>query len=144
MKNILYIAVAFAAFALSAWAAEPVVCTLTTSTSTAAQTKMPTTGTCSWGQGANVLMQCTTDVYINTQGHTPSGVVNHLGAWYYDGGVEGSAATSSDQRVDFTSNTDPYPIYLDNGDQHISVLAVTSAGTCKFMTTKRPKPGQAK
>ena len=144
MKNTLYIATFLAAFALSAWAAEPVVCAVTTSTSTAANTMLPTTGTCSWGRGANVLMQCTTDTYVNSQAHLPVGNVQADGGWYYDGGVTGSAVTSADQRVDFTVNTDPYPVYLDPGDQHISVLAVTSAGSCKFMTTKRPKPGQAK
>jgi hypothetical protein len=146
MKNILYIAVAFAAFALSAWAAEPVVCAVTTSTSTASSTILSSDGgTCSWGQGANVLMQCTTDVYVNSQAHLPVGNFRtDGGGWYYDGGITGTAASALDQRVDFTSNTDPYPVYLDPNDQHVSLLAVTSAGSCKFMTTKRPKPGQAK
>ena len=146
MKNAgLQVMVASLCFALVAWAAEPVVCAVTTSTSTASSTILSSDGgTCVWGQGSTVLMQCTTDVYVNSQAHLPVGNVQSDGSWYYDGGITGTAASALDQRVDFTSNSDPYPVYLDQGDRHVSLLAVSSAGSCKFMTTKRPKPGQAK
>lgn len=138
MKNAgLQVMVASLCFALVAWAAEPVVCAVTTSTSTAATTALPASGACTWAKGATVLMQCTTDVYVDS-----AAVLDVLPT--ADGGTTGGVATSADQRVDFTSNSDPYPIYLDQGDRHVSLLAVSSAGSCKFMTTKRPKPGQAK
>lgn len=120
----------------AALAADPVVCTVATSTSTAATTALPSSGAgaCNWGKGAVILMQCTTDVYVDTTNlvDVPAPL---------DGGVVGSAvATSADQRVDFSSNTDPYPIYLGNNDQHVSLLAVSSAGSCKFMKTQRKRP----
>lgn len=120
----------------ASFAADPVVCTVTTSTSTAATTALPTggPGACSWGKGAVILMQCTTDVYIDTSNLIDVPVP-------LDGGVIGSAvATSADQRVDFSSNSDPYIVYLNSGDQHVSVLAVSSAGSCKFMKTQRRRP----
>lgn len=146
MKNAgLQVMVASLCFALVAWAAEPVVCAVSTSTSTASSTILSTDGgTCAWAQGATVLMQCTGDVYVNSTAHLPMGNMLSDGTWYYDGGITGTVASALDQRVDFSSNSDPYPIYLDNGDRHVSLLAVTSANVCKFMTTKRPKPGQAK
>ena len=118
-----------------ALAAEPVVCTVTTSTSTAATTGTCATGTDTpWTKGSVVLMQCTTDVYIDFNG---LGDVSSP----FDGGVVGSAvATSADQRVDFSSNSDPYIIYLGNNDKHVSVLAVSAAGSCKFMKTQRARP----
>lgn len=106
--------------AATAFAADPVVCAVTTATGAAASTSSPTTGTCSWSPGSVILMQCTTDTYIDT--------------------APGGTASSADQRVDFTSNSDPYIIYLNNADQHVSVLAVTSAGSCKFMKTQRARP----
>lgn len=105
-------------------AAEPVVCTLTTATGSSAVTSSPTTGTCSWGAGSVVLMQCSTDTYVDSS--TVLGVA--------------PSATSADQNIDFTNNKDPYPIYLDQGDKAIAVRAVTTAGTCYFMTSKRRKP----
>jgi len=120
----------------SALAADPVVCTVTTSTSAAATTALPTggPGACNWGKGAVILMQCTTDVYIDS-----TNLVDVSAP--LDGGVIGTrTATSADQRVDFTSNSDPYIIYLGNNDQHVSLLAVSSAGSCKFMKTQRARP----
>ena len=125
-----------AVFALTAEAADPVVCAVTTSTSTAATTALPAAGAgaCNWGKGAVILMQCTTDVYIDSTSLVD--VASPL-----DGGVIGTAvATSADQRVDFSSNSDPFPIYLGVNDQHVSVLAVSSAGSCKFMKTQRRRP----
>lgn len=126
------------AFALTtpAEAADNVVCTVTTSTSTAATTALPAggAGTCNWSKGSVILMQCTTDVYVDSQQliDVPPPL---------DGGVQGtSVATSADQRVDFTSNSDPYIIYLGDKDQHVSVLAVSAAGSCKFMKTQRARP----
>jgi hypothetical protein len=123
MKNsILPVAVFSIAFALAAWAAEPVVCAVNVATGAATTTGTPTSGTCTWAKGANVLMQCDVDVYVDSQ--------------------SGGTATSADQRVNFTSNNDPYIVYLDANDQNISLLSVSASGSCKFMTTKRPKPGK--
>jgi hypothetical protein len=44
------------------------------------------------------------------------------------------------EKVDFTNNLDKVAIPLNPNDKNISVLAVSSAGTCKFMTTLRKKP----
>lgn len=110
--------------ALTTFAAEPVVCTLTTATGSSAITSSPTTGTCSWGKGATVKVKCTTDTYIDST----------------TVGSTAPSATSADEAVDFSSNKDPILIYLDGNDQHIAVRAVSSAGTCTFMTTKRRKP----
>ena len=120
-------------------AADSVVCAVTTSTSAAATTALPATGTCSWVKGSVILMQCTTDVYIDT-GLVRDVINPDAGSSNPDGGTTGGVATSADQRVDFTANTDPYPIYLGDGDHHVSVLAVTSAGSCKFMKTQRRRP----
>lgn len=108
-----------------AFASDPVVCTLTTATGAAASTASCTTGSATWTKGGNVLMQCTTDVYISST--TPSGSTTV------------TAATSSSEFVDFTNAKDKVAIPLNNNDFHISVLAVSSAGTCKFMTTARKK-----
>lgn len=123
-------------YSFDAEAADSVVCSVTTSTSTAATTALPASGPggCDWPKGAVILMQCTTDVYIDS---------NQLVdvSRPFDGGVIGTAvATSADQRVDFASNSDPYPIYLGVNDQHVSILAVSSAGSCKFMKTQRRRP----
>lgn len=140
MKNYAVVTFLAACLALVAFwpaeAADPVVCAVTTSTSTAATTANPAggAGACNWTKGSVVLMQCTTDVYIDSTSlvDVPAPL---------DGGVIGSAvATSADQRVDFSSNSDPYPIYLGDKDQHISILAVTTAGSCKFMKTQRRRP----
>lgn len=135
MKKALVIGFALG-LAGAALAADPVVCAVTTSTSTAATTALPTAGpgACNWNKGSVILMQCTTDVYVETTNlvDVPAPL---------DGGVVGSAvATSADQRVDFSSNSDPYIIYLNSNDQHVSVLAVSSAGSCKFMKTQRARP----
>ena len=125
-----------AVYALTAEAADPVVCAVTTSTSTAATTALPAAGpgACNWTKGSVILMQCTTDVYIDS-----TSLVDVAAP--LDGGVIGTAvATSADQRVDFSSNSDPFPIYLGVNDQHVSVLAVSSAGSCKFMKTQRRRP----
>lgn len=110
--------------ALTTYGAEPVVCTLTTATGSSAITSSPTTGTCSWGKGATVKMKCTTDTYVDST----------------TVGSTAPSATSADETVDFSSNKDPILVYLDGNDQHIAVRAVSSAGTCTFMTTKRRKP----
>jgi pectate lyase len=121
--------VAFAAFLLlmfsiAAFAAEPVVCAITTATGSSASTASPTTGTCTWGKGATVLVQCTTDTYIDST----------------TVGVTAPSATSSDQAIDFTNNKDPYIVYLGNSDKVIAVRAVSSAGSCNFMPSLRRKP----
>ena len=115
-----------ALLALPALASEPVVCTLTTATGAAASTASCTSGSATWTTGSQVLMQCTTDVYMSSTTST------------YGGSV--TAATSSMELVDFTNNKDKVMILLNKNDLHISVLAATSAGTCKFMVTQRKKP----
>lgn len=104
-----------------AWSAEKVLCSVTYTTGAAGVTSSPTTGSCSWSVGSNVLMQCTTDVYFNYQ------VVNGALA----------AATSADAIASFSSNLDPIPVCLSSpsNERHISVLGVTVSGTCKFMQT---------
>lgn len=115
-----------ALLALPAFASEPVVCTLTTATGAAASTASCTSGSATWTTGSQVLMQCTTDVYMSSTTSTYGGTV--------------TAATSSMELVDFTNNKDKVMILLNKNDLHISVLAATSAGTCKFMITQRKKP----
>lgn len=113
--------------ATSSFAGEKVVATLTTATGSAASSASPTTGTADWAQGGVVLLQCTTDVFVSWD--TPAGSTTV------------SAATSSSQLIAFSSNSDPYIIYLGNNDKHVSVLAATAAGTCKFIKSPfRRKP----
>jgi hypothetical protein len=109
-----------------ALASEQVVCTLTTGTGAATTTAACTTGSATWTAGSQVLMQCTTDVYLSSTTTAFGGTV--------------TAATSSMELVDFTSNKDKVFIILNKNDLHISVLAATSAGSCKFMVTQRKKP----
>lgn len=128
-----------------AWAAEPVVCAVTVSSAAATTTAAPASGTCSWQKGSTVLLQCGNidgggiDVYVDTQKVVATYSVLSDGGLYYDGGSSGGAATAADQRIDFSSNRDPYILYLDEGDQHVSMLPVDGTGTCKVMTTRRPK-----
>lgn len=109
-----------------AFAAETVVCTLTTATGAAASTASCTVGSATWIKGAYVLMQCTTDVYVSSTTATGTVVV--------------TPATSSMELVDFTNNKDKVGIPLGTSEQHISVLAATAAGSCKFMLTNRKNP----
>lgn len=125
MKRILVFAAVMVA--IVALGAEPVVCTVSIGTGGATTTASATTGTCTWNRNSVVLMACDQDVYINTT----SGCVGSQCA--------PAAATSAMQRVNFLSNMDPYPLYLDTFDKDVSMLAVTAAGTCKFMTTKRKR-----
>lgn len=124
MKHILLLA---ALLSTSAFAGEKVVATLTTATGAAAVTTALTTGTADWAQGGVVLLQCTTDTYVSWDTPNNSTTV--------------SAATSSSQLIAFSSNSDPFILYLGNNDKHISVLAATAAGTCKFIKSPfRRKP----
>lgn len=102
-----------------AWSAEKVLCSVTYTTGAAGTTATPTTGSCSWSAGSNVLMQCSSDVYFNYQ------VVNGALA----------AATSADAIASFATNLDPIPVCLLSTERHISFLGVTASGTCKFMQT---------
>ena len=127
---------------LVAWASEPVVCAYGVGTSTAIHTHKAACdpgdggsnyvcvpdagGTCTWNKGSTVMLQCDQDVYVDsTTANNTAGT-----------------ATSFDQRINFSANSDPYPLYLDAPDQNISILAATTAGSCRVMTTKRPKPWQ--
>jgi hypothetical protein len=150
MRRVLMAAVAFSLFlgAMVAWASEPVVCALPVGAAVKT-TMLPDAGACNWQKGSNLLMQCGNDVdgggldvYVDTQKVLPAGNILADGGWYYDGGTTGGVATSADQRINFSVNMDPYILYLDEGDQHVSVLAVAGTGTCKFMTTRRPKPSK--
>lgn len=121
------IAVALALLALTAWASDKVVASLTIGTGAAVSTASPTTGSATWLQGGMVWLQCDQDVYATWD--TPAGSSTP------------TVATSAAQRINFTSNNDPYPIYLGNNEKHISVLAVSAAGTCKFIVSPhRRKP----
>ncbi len=122
----LLLSLILAAGPFTAQASEPVVCTLTTATGAAATTASCTTGSATWARGSAVLMQCTTDTYVSSTTVAFGGTV--------------VAATSSSEAVDFTNNKDKVMIPLDKNDLHISVLAVTAAGSCKFMLTQRKKP----
>lgn len=126
MKKLIVTLALFSVFAAPAIASETVVCTLTTGTGAAVTTAACTTGSATWARGSAVLMQCTTDVYVSSSTSTFGGTV--------------TAATSSMEMVDFSSNKDKVMILLDQNDLHVSVLAATAAGTCKFMPTKRKKP----
>lgn len=122
-----------------AWASEPVVCAYGVGTSTAIHTHKAACdpgdggsvvctpdagGTCTWSKGSTIMVQCDQDIYLDstTTNNTPG------------------TATSYDQRINFSANNDPYPVYMDQSDQNMSVLSVSASTTCKFMTTKRPKP----
>lgn len=111
-------------FALTAPAAEPVVCTITTD-GTSKTTASPTSGTCSWVAGSTVLVSCDQDIYIDST----------------TVGVTAPTASSTDQRLNFSSNMDPVPVYLEPRDKVIAVTQVTTAGICKFMpvSTRRPR-----
>lgn len=116
-----------ALIAAPSFAGEKVVATLTTATGSAASTVSLTTGSADWIQGGVVLLQCTTDTYVSWD--TPSGSTTV------------TAATSSSQLIAFSSNSDPFILYLGVNDKHISVLAATAAGTCKFIKSPfRRKP----
>lgn len=124
MKHLILMA---ALISTSALAGEKVVATLTIGTGAAASSAALTTGTADWVQGGVVLVQCDQDVYISWDTATGTRTV--------------TAATSSMQRINFSSNNDPYIIYLGVNDKDISVLAVSAAGTCKFIKTPfRRKP----
>ena len=102
MKTILKAALVAIPVSITAMGAEPVVCTITTSGSSA-NTSSPTTGTCSWPKGATVLVQCDQSVYLDS--------TSVLGV--------APTASSSDELVDFASNKDPKIVYLNNQD-HLS------------------------
>lgn len=78
-------------------------------------------GFCTWKAGANVMLQCTADVYVDQDGADPS---------------------SADIFVDFTNNKDPYTLNLGPGQEKIAVELVTPATgqTCRFAPTLRKKP----
>lgn len=116
-----------AALAVPVHAAETVDCALTTSTGGAVSTTGGcTSGTVTWQKGDYLLMQCTTDVYVSSTTTTNGGTV--------------TAATTGAEFYDFTNNKDKVGIPLDQNDRHVSVLAATANGSCKFMKTKRKKP----
>lgn len=85
-------------------------CSITFTNAVAGTTAAPTAGTCSWQPGAVLLMQCDQDVYFSQTG----------------------TATSTDFQVKFTSNSDPYLIYLGPNQKVVTFLGVSASGTCKF------------
>lgn len=118
MKLLKYIAVLALCFAVPTQADELRQCSVTFTNSVAGTTSAPTTGTCSWIAGATVAMQCDQAVYYNADKSATTG-----GA---------TTATSVDFSVDFTANSDPYIIVLAGNAKHISILGVSTSGTCKF------------
>lgn len=80
---------------------------------------------CPFAKGSNVLVQCSSgtagyDIYLDSTRVT---------------------ASSVDQFVNFTTLTDPYPVYLSPNEAQISVIAADGGtGVCKFMTTLRKRP----
>ena len=124
MKHLILLA---ALISTSALAGEKVVATLTIGTGAATSSAALTTGTADWSKGGIVLLQCDQDVYISWDTVVCTTTV--------------TVATSAMQRINFSSNNDPYIIYLGVNDKDVSVLAVSSAGTCKFIKTPfRRKP----
>ena len=116
------------------WSAEKAVCRVTYTTSAAGVTSLPlgmladggaadggstADKICNWPNGANVLVQCSSDVYAN---------------YAMDAGVLPDA-TSNDTTFAFATNLDPIPVCLVGQERHISVLGVSASGTCKFITT---------
>lgn len=99
----------------AAQAGEDRQCSVTFTAGVAGTTATPSAGTCSWGLGATILMQCDQAVY-----------------WTQ---APGATASATDFKVDFTANSDPYIAYLSPNSKTISVLGVTAAGTCKFGAT---------
>lgn len=85
-------------------------CSVTFTNAVAGTTASPTAGTCAWSYGATVLMQCDQAVYFSQTG----------------------TATATDFKVDFTSNSDPYIVYLSPNQKTITFLGVSASGTCKF------------
>lgn len=138
MKKVAIIAVLVAAVA---WASEPVVCTFLVTTSTRSSAYAFDAGSninatlncdadpadggvrncaCPFLKGSTVMMQCTSDVYMDSTNST---------------------ATSADQFVDFTNQTDPYLIHFHAGENKVAVVSADGgARSCKFMTTLRRKP----
>lgn len=85
-------------------------CSVTFTNAAAGTTATPTSGTCSWNYGATVLLQCDQDVYFSQTG----------------------TATSNDFKIAFTSNSDPYIVYLSPNQKTITFLGVSASGTCKL------------
>lgn len=96
----------------------------------------PAVGTCTWVAGATVAMQCTQKVCYNVQG----AIVK-----FSDGGIPsgpvasctGDAGVPPDLAVDFTTNPDPYLIYLSPNEKQITVQASTTTTTCTFAKSPR-------
>lgn len=118
MKHLRYIAILGLLFVWPVAADEVRQCSVAVTTGGAATTASPTSGTCSWERGATIVMQCDVAVYWNATKSATTG--------------NATTATSSDLSVDFTTNSDPYKIDLAGNAKHVSVLSVTSSGTCKF------------
>lgn len=123
MRN-LFAVILLACLSLEVKAAEPVVCSITTD-GTSKTTASPTSGSCTWVAGSTVLVQCDQDIYLDST----------------TVGLTAPTASSADQKIAFTSNSDPVLIYLEPRDKVIAVTQVSVAGTCKFMTvsTRRPR-----
>lgn len=133
MKNLAAIFTAYLILLVQpAWSAEKVVCTLDFTTAAAVNTASPTTGSCSWNAGANVLMQCRSaagsgvDVYSRHELDAAGAVV---------------AASSTGNVYAYSTNLDPIAVCLVGREKHISVRGVSASGTCYFtITTMRRCP----
>lgn len=118
--------------AMYAYAVEPVVCAIPVTVGTTT-TQSPFYGSCLWANGATVLMQCTND------GGT-TGIDVFVTSSVDAGAVYPTAASpSTGQLVQFTTNSDPYILYLGTREQIVSVYG-TTLGMCKFSPSPRRHP----
>lgn len=107
-----------------AHASDTYVCSVAVATGAASNTTAPSAGTCTWGVGATISVQCDQPVWYRVRGaivrNSPSVVGNT------------PVASAVDVLLAFTLNADPYPITLGKDEQVVSLLATTGAGTCRF------------
>jgi hypothetical protein len=81
---------------------------------------------CAWRAGANIAMQCGSDVrYTTCAANTGSSC---------------TVTPNNSFMVDFTNNKDPKLMYLVPNDRVIAVQGVADGGYCTFGTTPYPKP----
>jgi len=122
MKKVLFfiVAAALVTVATAALAGEDRQCTVSYTTGAAGNTLSPASGTCSWGKGATLLVQCSSDVYF---------------AQKFATGTTRPAAANTDFVMSFSSNKDPYIVYLDADKVELSFLGVSASGDCKVGAT---------
>jgi hypothetical protein len=97
-------------FARQALASEKYVCTVSSTNPTAASTASPSAGTCSWGAGEPIAIQCAAAVHYDSSG----------------------TASTDDVKIDFATNPDPYKVKLGQGETNVSILAASGTVACRF------------